>query len=79
MRRVVVPRALAAPLPAVAGAELVEARGLTMGTTWQVKCVVPTRMSRQHLRDGIQGRLDEVVSQMSNWEPASDLSRFNRA
>ncbi|WBS05854.1 FAD:protein FMN transferase [Pseudoduganella sp. SL102] len=31
------------------------------------------------LRAGLQAQLDDVVAQMSHWDPASDLGRFNRA
>ncbi|WP_211109867.1 FAD:protein FMN transferase [Azospirillum oleiclasticum] len=53
--------------------------GRTMGTTWSVKLVPPPGMHVPDLRDGIQARLDRVVAEMSHWDPASDLGRFNRA
>ncbi|MCF7222442.1 FAD:protein FMN transferase [Marilutibacter chinensis] len=51
--------------------------GRTMGTTWQVR--VASDADPDRLSAGIQAQLDEVVAQMSTWEPASDISRFNRA
>jgi len=52
--------------------------GRTMGTTWTVSLeAAPERAAS--LRDGVQARLDEVVAQMSTWEPESALSRYNRA
>ncbi|MCE7031840.1 FAD:protein FMN transferase [Lysobacter sp. GX 14042] len=52
--------------------------GRTMGTTWSVTvAAAPGRLPA--LREGVQARLDEVVAQMSTWEPDSDLSRYNRA
>jgi len=49
-----------------------------MGTTWSVKAVAPGRNDGE-LRGAIERRLDELVQQMSAWEPDSDLSRFHRA
>lgn len=53
-------------------------RGLTMGTRWSVKLVAAAG-ALPRLERGIQARLDEVVAQMSTWEPDSDISRYNRA
>ena len=50
-----------------------------MGTTWSVKLVAPDRMDLHALHAGVQAQLDDVVAQMSNWEPDSDLSRYNTA
>ena len=46
-----------------------------MGTGWSLRIVRPPVGTRA----GVQGALDGVVAQMSQWEPGSDLSRFNRA
>lgn len=53
--------------------------GQTMGTSWAVKLVGPPSAPLAMLRERIEGALDRVVAQMSNWEPGSDLSRFNTA
>jgi thiamine biosynthesis lipoprotein len=53
--------------------------GTTMGTTWSVSLVAPRQRDLHPLHAGIQARLDDVVAQMSTWEPGSDLSRYNRA
>ncbi|WP_312706323.1 FAD:protein FMN transferase [Stenotrophomonas sp.] len=53
--------------------------GTTMGTTWSVSLVASRQRDLHPLHAGIQARLDEVVAQMSTWEAASDLSRYNRA
>lgn len=83
MRQVVVPRVTHAPAMPAASARVVQMHGKTMGTTWQVKCVLaPARGGRQLLdamQRAVQARLDRVVSQMSTWDPDSELSRFNRA
>lgn len=49
--------------------------GRTMGTGWSLCAVAPPADTAQ----GVQAALDRVVAQMSQWEPGSDLSRFNRA
>lgn len=46
-----------------------------MGTGWTLLAVSPP----QGVLSDVQCVLDRVVSQMSQWEPESDLSRFNRA
>jgi len=50
-----------------------------MGTTWSARLVVPRQRDLHPLHAGIQAQLDQVVAQMSTWEPASDLSRYNAA
>src|SRR3546814_10023194 len=52
---------------------------LTMWTTWSVRIAPPVRLAQGKLREGVQARLDRIVAQMSPWDPASGLSRFNRA
>jgi thiamine biosynthesis lipoprotein len=46
-----------------------------MGTSWSLVAVSPPA----GVAAGVQAVLDAVVAQMSQWEPESDLSRFNRA
>ena len=79
MRRVLIPEAVPPAPPVRIGAGISILRGKTMGTTWDVKLVAPEALSLVDLLEGIQRELDCVVAQMSTWEPASDLSRFNRA
>jgi thiamine biosynthesis lipoprotein len=45
-----------------------------MGTGWSLHAVSPPSGAAE----GVQAALDLVVAQMSQWEAASDLSRFNR-
>jgi len=59
--------------------DIVALGGHTMGTTWSVKLVAPRDRDLHPLHAGIQAQLDRVVAQMSTWEPASDISRYNRA
>ncbi|HHW4681400.1 MAG TPA: FAD:protein FMN transferase [Xylella taiwanensis] len=53
--------------------------GYTMGTTWSVKLAAPRRLDLHPLHTAIQTRLDQIVAEMSTWEPNSTISRFNRA
>ncbi|MFC5740421.1 FAD:protein FMN transferase [Dyella tabacisoli] len=53
--------------------------GLTMGTTWSVRVVVPQSIPLDALQYGIQDQLDRVDEQMSTYKPASALSCFNAA
>jgi thiamine biosynthesis lipoprotein len=46
-----------------------------MGTGWSLHAVSPP----EGVAEGVQAALDRVVAQMSQWEPGSDISRFNRA
>ncbi len=45
-----------------------------MGTSWSLQAVGAS----PSVAAGVQTALDRVVAQMSQWEPQSDLSRFNR-
>ncbi|NIJ22300.1 thiamine biosynthesis lipoprotein [Sphingomonas naasensis] len=50
-----------------------------MGTTWSVRiAALPERLAPA-IAPAVQTVLDRVIAQMSQWEPGSDLSRFNRA
>ena len=53
--------------------------GHSMGTTWSVRMVVPAGRDLRAFHDGITARLNEVIVQMSTWEPAALVSRYNRA
>lgn len=46
-----------------------------MGTSWSLLAVAAS----PDVAVGVQAAFDRVVAQMSQWEPTSDLSRFNRA
>ncbi|WP_426163446.1 FAD:protein FMN transferase [Pseudoduganella sp. R-34] len=85
MRRVLLPPTISAE-PAPAGAGIVDFGGASMGTTWSARVAltpgamaagVPLRAAG--LQSGLQEQLDQVVREMSHWDPASDLGRFNRA
>lgn len=49
-----------------------------MGVGWRVRCVAPAGgPDPAELQAALQARLDDLVRQMSPWEPASEISRFN--
>lgn len=50
-----------------------------MGTTWSLRCAADSGLDSAAMQRSIQAELDQVVAQMSTWDAASDLSRFNAA
>ena len=50
-----------------------------MGTTWSLRCAASERLDVAALQAEVQAALDQVVVQMSTWDAASELSRFNAA
>jgi thiamine biosynthesis lipoprotein len=50
-----------------------------MGTVWRVRLAAPAGFDPAPLTHAIAARLGLLVAEMSHWEPASLLSRFNRA
>ncbi|MBO9559643.1 MAG: FAD:protein FMN transferase [Caulobacter sp.] len=78
MIRVLVPQLTKAPARPIGGAVLTLA-GETMGTTWSMQLVAPLTANAEALEAMAQRELDQVVREMSPWEPLSDLSRYNRA
>ncbi|HSI61371.1 MAG TPA: FAD:protein FMN transferase [Ideonella sp.] len=77
-RRVIVPLEISPAAPAL-GAVVHTLHGATMGTSWCVKFSGPRQVDGAAIAHVLQGRLDEVVAQMSPWEAGSDISRFNAA
>ena len=59
---------------------VVELHGETMGTTWSARVVVSEGASAlvESARDTIEQALERVNRSMSNWDPESEVSRFNR-
>ncbi len=57
---------------------LAELSGPTMGVSWSLKASGGAA-SPERLRVTVQDALDAVVAQMSQWEIASDITRFNTA
>lgn len=52
--------------------------GATMGTTWSARMSLRPGQEAE-ARKAIEAALDDVVAQMSTWEPDSDITRFNQA
>lgn len=80
-RAVLVPTAID-PTPPPAGSRAHALGGAAMGTNWSARFLVPPGAPaglEGGLRRLLQAELDLVVAQMSHWEPASLLSRFNAA
>lgn len=63
-----------------AGSVLRKAAGRSMGTSWSARMLVPPGLDPNGaLEAALQRELNEIVAQMSHWEEASPLSRYNRA
>ncbi|MBQ5939254.1 FAD:protein FMN transferase [Massilia sp. AB1] len=78
MRDVLVPLDIDMALPPP-GSVLRRAAGASMGTDWSVRLMLPEGVDGAALAQALQRELDEIVAQMSHWEPDSLLSRYNRA
>lgn len=76
--RVLVPLRIDGEPPAL-GQLLHALDGETMGTTWSVRFIGPSGLRLAAIEAAIVRACDEVIAQMSGWDAASDLSRFNRA
>ena len=70
------PRAIEGLDPA---ARVVDLGGETMGTRWSVRLAFGPDRSLAPVLAAIEGRLAAIVAQMSQWEPASLLCRYNVA
>ncbi|MDQ0068925.1 thiamine biosynthesis lipoprotein [Variovorax boronicumulans] len=60
-------------------ARLQQLGGQTMGTTWSLRFDNPRMLPLEQVREAVDAALARVIAQMSHWEPASDISRFNVA
>jgi len=78
MTRVLVPH-LSTPPARPLGGVVHAVSGATMGTSWSARFVAQAGANLPGLSAQVQRALDGVVTQMSAWEPLSDLSRYNRA
>ncbi len=50
-----------------------------MGTSWSARVVIEDDAALPVLQAAVEAALAGVVAEMSDWEPGSDISRFNRA
>ncbi|WP_241233617.1 FAD:protein FMN transferase [Altericroceibacterium xinjiangense] len=53
--------------------------GSTMGTDWSLSAVIEPQTGERHVRSILEGVFARVIAQMSQWDPDSELSRFNGA
>lgn len=79
MRRVAIPLDLTPEAARPREGRAVSLSGPTMGVAWTLKACAPAGLSDAAVAAAVQGACDRVVAQMSQWEPGSDLTRFNRA
>lgn len=72
---------LAMPLALAAckwGESVFRLTGATMGTTYSIVAIDKDRaLSEPQIRRAVEAALRDVDTQMSNWNPESELSRFN--
>jgi len=61
------------------GSTLYEAGGSAMGTGWSARLMLPPGADGAAIEAALQLELDEIVAQMSHWEPDSLLSQYNAA
>lgn len=61
------------------GSTLYTASGTAMGTGWSARLMLPPGADGAAVEAALQAELDEIVAQMSHWEPDSLLSRYNAA
>lgn len=78
MRTVLVPLQVDMALPP-GGSSLFSTAGTSMGTGWSARMMLPPGADGAAVHDDLQAELDEIVAQMSHWEAASLLSRYNAA
>jgi thiamine biosynthesis lipoprotein len=82
MRAVLVPTDID-PTPPAPGSRLHTLSGISMGTDWSARMLLPPAMlppaADAELQGMLQHELDEIVAQMSHWDGSSQLSRYNRA
>lgn len=64
------------PLP---GGATIRLAGDTMGTSWSLEAVAPPSLDPERAGAALERVFGRVIAQMSQWEPDSQLSRFNRA
>ncbi|MFZ6654547.1 FAD:protein FMN transferase [Undibacterium sp. TJN19] len=82
MRRVFIPLDVAEPAIPPAHAISHTLKGKSMGTSWTVQLLgLPGHEGHNahRLQTGIEAELNQVVMQMSTWDPSSLLCAFNRA
>jgi thiamine biosynthesis lipoprotein len=77
--RVAIPNDLTPETARPQGGREVRLSGPTMGVQWTLRALAPDGVDDGAIRDAVQAACDTVVAQMSDWEPDSDVCRFNQA
>jgi thiamine biosynthesis lipoprotein len=77
--RIAVPTSLSPENARPQGGRQVRLSGPTMGVSWTLQALAPDGLDDAALSAAVQTACDRVVTQMSDWEPESDLSRYNAA
>ena len=61
------------------GGRTLSMSGATMGTGWSLTAVVHSGVSDARVRSALLAVFEMVITQMSQWSPDSEISRFNAA
>lgn len=77
-KRVAIPHVIPYPRAFPRGAEIRRCAGVAMGTSWSASFVARD-VSTSDAARAVEGALAAVVAEMSPWEKASDISRYNNA
>lgn len=80
-RRVLIPERVALPtsFAALRVLRVAEIGGSTMGTSWRVKLAITPETDLAAITRSTEAVLRRIIDEMSPWEPASHISRFNAA
>lgn len=73
------PPALTGGVEPLRDGDALELAGETMGTRWSLSAVVPAGLRPEPVTEALESAFALVIGQMSQWDPLSELSRFNRA
>lgn len=73
------PPVLTGALEPLADGRALGLAGETMGTRWSLSGVLPAGIESAQVAGALEDAFALVIGQMSQWDPGSELSRFNRA
>lgn len=73
------PPAVTRHIAPLAGGRTVSLSGETMGTRWSLSAVVPHAFDPTQAQAVLEDSFALVIAQMSQWEPGSEINRFNEA
>lgn len=80
-RRLLIPTEVALPasFAALRVLRVTDIGGATMGTTWRARLAITSETDVALVTRAVEAVLQDVIDQMSTWEPGSSISRFNAA